>query len=117
MLGIFIKINFLLGATFVGFIFATQVFAQVSADPMECFDDREHVNLRVHFQGETVTLEVKGDVREIPFSKSYVGQNGVAWNVYENNQRIIMTTLPNEPYVGVYYGLPFSYVIAEADCE
>ena len=101
--------------------FNTLVFAQVSSNQMECFDEKRRIGYTVHFRDNFVTLELKGSAYRLPHVNSYVSHSGVRWSVYKNSEIEVSTTIPYDRYVALYMGTgsvkEIGLPIADAHCK
>jgi hypothetical protein len=75
--------------------------AQLHTKPLSCGPVFSGFPFTVQFKGETASLSFKDETYELRFDRSWKTTQGDQWTDYLNEELVVSTSWPEEPYVAI----------------
>ncbi len=75
--------------------------AQLHTQPLSCGPVFSGFPFTVQFKGETASLTFKDETYELRFDRAWQTIQGEKWNDYRNDELVLSSSWPEEPYVAI----------------
>lgn len=82
-------------------LLAGQVHAQLISKELACGPVFSGVPFTIQFNGPTAALNLNGDQQALRFGRNWQTTQGEKWTDYVNDELVVSTSWPDEPYVAI----------------
>lgn len=83
------------------FCFAGHAHAQLTSAELACGPVFSGFTFTIQFKGSTAILNFNGDSHQLQFGRAWQTTQGEKWTDYVNDELIVSTSWPEEPYVAI----------------
>lgn len=76
-------------------------YAQLNSKQLTCGPVFSGFPFTIQFNGTTATLNFKDDTHQLRFDRAWQTTQGEKWTDYLNDELVVSTSWPEEPYVAI----------------
>ena len=80
---------------------AGQAHAQLTTKELGCGPVFSGTSFTIQFNGPSAVLKMNDETHQLRFSRAWQTTMGEKWNDYVNEELVVSTSWPDEPYVAV----------------
>lgn len=86
---------------FLGLLLNGHAHAQLTSKELGCGPVFSGFTFTIQFNGPDAVLKFNGDTYSLRFGRAWQTTQGEKWNDYVNDDLIVSTSWPEEPYVAI----------------
>lgn len=83
------------------FCFWNLAQAQLQSKPLTCGPVFSGFPFTIQFKGDSADLQFKDDSHQLRFDRAWQTTQGEKWHDYVNDELVVSTSWPDEPYVAI----------------